>query len=67
MLIEGRGQGIEKLRNDVLNMLDFVDQKLHIALEKVVKPYIKPNILAEHIALQLENRVPFRKNNEESH
>jgi small subunit ribosomal protein S3 len=62
LLIEGRGfQGIEKLKNDVLNMLDFVDRKLHIAIEKVVKPYRKPNILAEYIALQLEKRVPFRK------
>jgi small subunit ribosomal protein S3 len=62
LLIEGRGfQGIEKLKNDVLNMLDFVDRKLHIALEKVAKPYRKPNILAEYIALQLEKRVPFRK------
>jgi small subunit ribosomal protein S3 len=40
LLIEGRGfQGIEKLRNDVLNMLNSVDRKLHIAIEKVVKPY----------------------------
>jgi small subunit ribosomal protein S3 len=58
LLIEGRGfQGIEKLKNDVLNMLDSVDRKLHIAIEKVAKPYRKPNILAEYIALQLEKRV----------
>jgi small subunit ribosomal protein S3 len=42
-------------------MLDSVDRKLHIAIEKVVKPYRKPNILAEYIALQLEKRVAFRK------
>jgi small subunit ribosomal protein S3 len=62
LLIEGKGfQGIEKLKNDVLNMLDSVDRKLHIAIEKVMKPYRKPNILAEYVALQLEKRVPFRK------
>jgi small subunit ribosomal protein S3 len=62
LLIEGRGfQGIEKLKNDVLNMLDYVDRKLHIAIEKVAKPYRKLNILVEYIALQLEKRVPFRK------
>jgi small subunit ribosomal protein S3 len=62
LLIEGRGfQGIEKLKNDVLNMLNSVDRKLHIAIEKVAKPYRKPNIPVEYISLQLEKRVPFRK------
>jgi small subunit ribosomal protein S3 len=42
-------------------MLDSVDRKLHIDIEKVVKPYRKPNVLAEYISLQLEKRVPFRK------
>jgi ribosomal protein S3 len=51
----------EKLRNDVQNVLNYVDRKLHISIEKVVKPYRKPNILSEYISLQLEKRVPFIK------
>jgi ribosomal protein S3 len=58
--LEGRDQGIEKLRNNVLNMLDYVDRILHIAIEKVMKSYRKPNILVEYISLQLEKRVIFR-------
>jgi hypothetical protein len=30
-------------------------------IEKVKEPYRQPNILAEYIAFQLKNRVPFRK------
>nr|QGS65032.1 ribosomal protein S3 [Microcycas calocoma]QKN99158.1 ribosomal protein S3 [Microcycas calocoma] len=57
LLIESRGRGIEQLRIDVRNMLNSVDRKLNIAIVKVAKPYGEPNILAEFIALQLEDRV----------
>nr|QYB22241.1 ribosomal protein S3 [Prumnopitys andina]BBF91174.1 ribosomal protein S3 [Prumnopitys andina] len=58
-------QEMKQLRNDIQylviqNRLS-VHRKLFIFLEKVAKPYREPNILAEYIALQIKNRVPFRK------
>uniref|UniRef100_Q4FG73 Small ribosomal subunit protein uS3c n=2 Tax=Ginkgo biloba TaxID=3311 RepID=RR3_GINBI len=61
LLIEDRGRGIEQLRTDVRNMLNSANRKLNISIAKVAKPYGVPNILAEYIALQLEDRVSFRK------
>nr|QYB21186.1 ribosomal protein S3 [Dacrydium cupressinum]BBF90772.1 ribosomal protein S3 [Dacrydium cupressinum] len=58
-------QEIKRLRNDieylVLRNRLSVDRKLFIFLQEVVNPYREPNILAEYIALQIKNRVPFRK------
>nr|QYB22026.1 ribosomal protein S3 [Pherosphaera fitzgeraldii]BBF91040.1 ribosomal protein S3 [Pherosphaera fitzgeraldii] len=56
---------MNQLRNDIeylvlLNKLS-VHRTLFILLERVAKPYREPNILAEYIALQIKNRVPFRK------
>ncbi|XP_059073328.1 NAD(P)H-quinone oxidoreductase subunit H, chloroplastic-like [Cryptomeria japonica] len=42
-------------------MLDSVNRKLVISIEKVEKPYREPKILAEYIALQLKERVEIRK------
>nr|UDZ61422.1 ribosomal protein S3 [Limnophyton obtusifolium]UDZ61423.1 ribosomal protein S3 [Limnophyton obtusifolium] len=61
LLMEGRRRGIEELRTDVQKKLNSVNCGLNIAITKVEKPYGQPNILAEYIALQLKNRVPFRK------
>nr|QBK36454.1 ribosomal protein S3 [Pseudotaxus chienii] len=57
---------IEQLRDEVenvllKNMLDSVNRKLLISIEKVEKPYREPNILAEYIALQLKARVEIKK------
>nr|YP_009121339.1 ribosomal protein S3 [Araucaria heterophylla]YP_009512048.1 ribosomal protein S3 [Araucaria angustifolia]YP_009722057.1 ribosomal protein S3 [Araucaria araucana]YP_009917302.1 ribosomal protein S3 [Araucaria cunninghamii]AJF41936.1 ribosomal protein S3 [Araucaria muelleri]AJF42017.1 ribosomal protein S3 [Araucaria scopulorum]AJF42181.1 ribosomal protein S3 [Araucaria bernieri]AJF42261.1 ribosomal protein S3 [Araucaria luxurians]AJF42340.1 ribosomal protein S3 [Araucaria subulata]AJF4242 len=61
----GVRQEMKKLRNDiqylVLQNRLSVHRELFIFLEKVAKPYREPNILAEYIALQIKNRVPFRK------
>nr|UDZ61431.1 ribosomal protein S3 [Helanthium tenellum]UDZ61432.1 ribosomal protein S3 [Helanthium bolivianum] len=61
LLIEGQKQGIEELRTEVQKKLNSVNCKLNLAITKVKKPYQQPNILAEYIALQLQNRVSFRK------
>nr|AND48454.1 ribosomal protein S3 [Flatbergium sericeum] len=61
LLVESRGRGIEQLKVDVRNLLNFGDRKLHMTLTEVPKPYREPNILAEYIALQLESRVAFRR------
>nr|QYB22444.1 ribosomal protein S3 [Saxegothaea conspicua]BBF91294.1 ribosomal protein S3 [Saxegothaea conspicua] len=58
-------QEMNQLRNDIqyfilLNRLS-VHRTLFVFMEKVAKPYREPNILAEYIALQIKNRVPFRK------
>nr|YP_007026177.1 ribosomal protein S3 [Apopellia endiviifolia]AFU88887.1 ribosomal protein S3 [Apopellia endiviifolia]WIA67770.1 ribosomal protein S3 [Apopellia endiviifolia]WKW94979.1 ribosomal protein S3 [Apopellia endiviifolia] len=61
LLVENRGQGIEKLKNNVQNILNPEDRKLRITLIEIEKPYGEPSILAEYIALQLESRVAFRR------
>nr|YP_009247105.1 ribosomal protein S3 [Mauritia flexuosa]AMW65071.1 ribosomal protein S3 [Mauritia flexuosa]WGM80765.1 ribosomal protein S3 [Mauritia carana] len=61
LLIEGRTRGIEELQMNVQKELHSLNQKLNIAITRVEKPYGQPNILAEYIALQLKNRVSFRK------
>nr|WRK68058.1 ribosomal protein S3 [Phylloglossum drummondii] len=62
LLVENYGQGIERIRKDVQqNLLDSRIHRVHVTSTEVAKPYGEPNILAEYIAIQLENRVAFRK------
>nr|YP_009864786.1 30S ribosomal protein S3 [Uvularia grandiflora]ANO44970.1 ribosomal protein S3 [Uvularia grandiflora]ANO45028.1 ribosomal protein S3 [Uvularia sessiliflora]QKE32781.1 30S ribosomal protein S3 [Uvularia grandiflora] len=61
LLIEGRTRGIEELQMNVQKEFHSVNRRLNIAITRVEKPYGHPNILAEYIALQLKNRVSFRK------
>nr|AGE93236.1 ribosomal protein S3 [Calectasia narragara] len=61
LLIEGQRRGIEELQMNVQKEFHSVNHKLNIAITRVEKPYGQPNILAEYIALQLKNRVSFRK------
>nr|YP_009130080.1 ribosomal protein S3 [Campynema lineare]AJV88549.1 ribosomal protein S3 [Campynema lineare]QKE31336.1 30S ribosomal protein S3 [Campynema lineare] len=61
LLIEGRRRGIEELQMNVQREFRSVNRRLNIAITRVEKPYVQPNILAEYIALQLKNRVSFRK------
>nr|AXN55144.1 ribosomal protein S3 [Cryptostylis erecta]AXN55145.1 ribosomal protein S3 [Cryptostylis leptochila] len=58
LLIEGRTRGIEELQ---MNVQKEFNRRLNIAITRIEKPYGQPNILAEYIALQLKNRVSFRK------
>nr|QXO04068.1 ribosomal protein S3 [Goodyera repens] len=58
LLIEGRTQGVEELQ---MNVQKEFHRRLNIAITRIEKPYGQPNILAEYIALQLKNRVSFRK------
>nr|YP_010859581.1 ribosomal protein S3 [Chuniophoenix suoitienensis]WGM74008.1 ribosomal protein S3 [Chuniophoenix suoitienensis] len=60
-LIEGQTRGIEELQMNAQKELHSVNQRLNIAITRIEKPYGQPNILAEYIALQLKNRVSFRK------
>nr|YP_009559076.1 ribosomal protein S3 [Corallorhiza cf. striata 'CA']QBA91150.1 ribosomal protein S3 [Corallorhiza cf. striata 'CA'] len=61
LLIEGRTRGVEELQMNVQNEFNSVNRRLNIAIKRIEKPYGQPNILAEYIALQLKNRVSFRK------
>nr|YP_010280396.1 ribosomal protein S3 [Ottelia mesenterium]QYH47206.1 ribosomal protein S3 [Ottelia mesenterium]UKG22873.1 ribosomal protein S3 [Ottelia mesenterium] len=61
LLIESRTRGIEELQINVQKKLNSVNRRLNIAITRIEKPYGQPNILAEYIALQLKNRVSFRK------
>nr|YP_009776350.1 ribosomal protein S3 [Hemidesmus indicus]YP_009864532.1 30S ribosomal protein S3 [Smilax glycophylla]YP_009864617.1 30S ribosomal protein S3 [Smilax nipponica]YP_010188173.1 ribosomal protein S3 [Smilax glabra]YP_010327573.1 ribosomal protein S3 [Smilax moranensis]YP_010615652.1 ribosomal protein S3 [Smilax astrosperma]YP_010624167.1 ribosomal protein S3 [Smilax hypoglauca]YP_010624253.1 ribosomal protein S3 [Smilax cocculoides]YP_010624339.1 ribosomal protein S3 [Smilax retroflexa]UIB4 len=61
LLIEGRARGIEELQMNVQKKFHSMNRRLNIAITRVEKPYGQPNILAEYIALQLKNRVSFRK------
>jgi small subunit ribosomal protein S3 len=61
LLIENRIRGLEHLRRDIQEKIDHKKRKLRMTLVEVLKPYTEPTILAEYIALQLENRVAFRR------
>nr|YP_010027133.1 ribosomal protein S3 [Acrostichum speciosum]QOS04115.1 ribosomal protein S3 [Acrostichum speciosum] len=49
------------MKNDLGKRLGFKSQNLRVTLFSVIQPYGEPKILAEHVALQLRNRVPFRR------
>nr|YP_010259070.1 ribosomal protein S3 [Corybas vitreus]UIX23940.1 ribosomal protein S3 [Corybas vitreus] len=57
-LIEGRTWGVEEFQ---MNVQKEFHRRLNITITRIEKPYGQPNILAEYIALQLKNRVSFRK------
>nr|YP_010462113.1 ribosomal protein S3 [Celtis koraiensis]UUJ35863.1 ribosomal protein S3 [Celtis koraiensis] len=52
---------IKELQMNVQKELNSVNRKLNITITRIANPYGHPNILAEFIAGQLQNRVSFRK------
>nr|YP_009160621.1 ribosomal protein S3 [Sciaphila densiflora]AKR17951.1 ribosomal protein S3 [Sciaphila densiflora] len=60
-LIEGRTRGIKELQTKIQKKFHFVNRRFYIAITRVEKPYGQPNILAEYLALQLTNKIAFRK------
>nr|UVH66315.1 ribosomal protein S3 [Eriocaulon alpestre] len=61
VLVESQTQVIGELRRNVEKKFNSINRRFNIAITKIEKPYGKPSILAEYIALQLKNRVSFRK------
>nr|YP_010188972.1 ribosomal protein S3 [Ptychomnion cygnisetum]QZJ47775.1 ribosomal protein S3 [Ptychomnion cygnisetum] len=61
LLVEDRRRGIEQLKMNMQSLFTLGDRKLCMTLTEIAKPYGEPHILAEYIALQLENRVAFRR------
>nr|ULF47327.1 ribosomal protein S3 [Astragalus sinicus] len=60
LLIEGKPRRIEELQINVQKKLNCVNRKLKIAITRIPNAYRDPNLLAEFIAGQLKNRIPFR-------
>ncbi|CAL9049818.1 unnamed protein product [Musa banksii] len=52
---------IEELDMNVQKEFHSVNRRVNIAITRVEKPYGQHNVLAECIALQLKNKVSFRK------
>nr|YP_010965513.1 ribosomal protein S3 [Opuntia arechavaletae]YP_010965595.1 ribosomal protein S3 [Opuntia auberi]YP_010965747.1 ribosomal protein S3 [Opuntia austrina]YP_010965827.1 ribosomal protein S3 [Opuntia caracassana]YP_010965979.1 ribosomal protein S3 [Opuntia chlorotica]YP_010966056.1 ribosomal protein S3 [Opuntia colubrina]YP_010966139.1 ribosomal protein S3 [Opuntia dejecta]YP_010966217.1 ribosomal protein S3 [Opuntia drummondii]YP_010966297.1 ribosomal protein S3 [Opuntia gaumeri]YP_01096638 len=61
LLIKNRPRAVEDLKINVQKELNCVNRKLNITIKQIAKPYGHPKILAEFIAVQLKNRVFFRK------
>uniref|UniRef100_UPI0030FE07C2 ribosomal protein S3 n=1 Tax=Dactylicapnos scandens TaxID=1406284 RepID=UPI0030FE07C2 len=59
-LREGKPQRIKELQTNVAKGFHSVNQKLNLAITIIAKPYGQSTILAEYIANQLKERVPFR-------
>nr|YP_010471566.1 ribosomal protein S3 [Gastrodia javanica]UVG40905.1 ribosomal protein S3 [Gastrodia javanica] len=67
LLIEGQTKGFIKIFNiSVKREFISVNKKLNILIKRIEKPYENPIIIAEYIALQLKNRVSFRKSIQKS-
>ena len=58
VVIGKNGQAIEELKAEVQKMSN---QKVAINIEEVKRPEVDAKLVAENIALQLENRVTFRR------
>ncbi|KAL6557679.1 40S ribosomal protein S3 [Orobanche minor] len=61
LLIESIPRGIEELQMNLQKEFHYVNRKFNITITRITKPYRNPNIIAEFIANQLNNRVSFRK------
>nr|YP_009766292.1 ribosomal protein S3 [Acacia podalyriifolia]QIS96652.1 ribosomal protein S3 [Acacia podalyriifolia]USG48184.1 ribosomal protein S3 [Acacia podalyriifolia] len=55
-----KSERIEELQMNVQKKLNCMNGKLNIAITRIANPYGHPKILAEFIAEQLKNRVPFK-------
>lgn len=58
MVIGKGGSEVDKLRND-LNKL--TGKRVHVNIVEIKKPELDAKLVAEDIALQLENRIAFRR------
>ena len=58
LVIGKKGEDIERLRNDVSEMMGI---PVHINIEEVRKPELDATLVAQGIAQQLEKRIMFRR------
>nr|YP_009425323.1 ribosomal protein S3 [Asplenium prolongatum]ASU93981.1 ribosomal protein S3 [Asplenium prolongatum] len=61
LLVEEQSLGITQMKNEIEKILEIDSRKLRVTLNSIDQPYGDPKILAEHVASQLRNRVPFRR------
>jgi len=59
LVIGKKGEDIERLRNEVTQMLGL--PQVHINIEEVRKPELDAQLVAESVAQQLERRIMFRR------
>jgi small subunit ribosomal protein S3 len=59
LVIGKKGEDIERLRNEVTQMLGL--PKVHINIEEIRKPELDAQLVAESVAQQLERRIMFRR------
>ncbi len=52
------GSEIEKLKAELVN---YTDKKIMVDIKEVKRPDVDAQLVAENIATQLENRIPFRR------
>nr|YP_011033866.1 ribosomal protein S3 [Gueldenstaedtia verna]WRI15667.1 ribosomal protein S3 [Gueldenstaedtia verna] len=57
----GKPPRIEELKTNVEKKVNCVNRELKIGMKRILYAYRDPNLLAEFIAEQLKNRIPFRK------
>nr|AVM82898.1 ribosomal protein S3 [Adenocalymma ackermannii] len=61
LLMEKKPREIKEFQMNLQKEFHYLNQKLKIFIKKIAKPYTNPNILAQFIATQFNNRVSFRK------
>nr|AMC32620.1 ribosomal protein S3 [Vicia americana var. minor] len=61
LLIKDKPKIIEELHTNVQKKINCVNRQLKIVITPIPNVYRDPNILAEFIARQLKNRIPFRQ------
>jgi small subunit ribosomal protein S3 len=65
LVIGRKGEGVERLRNEVLKILRKLNggmpRELKIAIEEIRQPEARAQIVAQMIAENLEKRLPFRR------
>nr|AVM84048.1 ribosomal protein S3 [Adenocalymma hypostictum] len=61
LLMEKKPREIKEFQINLQKEFHYLNQKLKIFITKIAKPYTNPNILAQFIATQFNNRVSFRK------
>lgn len=61
IVIGRNGQAIEELRGEVQKIVKNQKKRVFINIEEIKKPELSAQLVAENIALQLENRVSFRR------
>ena len=61
IVIGKKGEDIEKLRSEIIKMINMKLQDVRINISEIKKPELDAQLVAEGIAQQLERRVMFRR------